>query len=135
MTGSQRGVTLLEILISSLIVSVVVGGTMMAYLTALRIAREAIYFSEATAFAVQTFERFRSRMACDDAWLDPASCGAGVGLPVVWTADPLPGGAQGSKLPQGSRQYILAPGPDDFDGDGIRDYYQVMVKVSWVPPQ
>ena len=131
---SERGVTLLEILIGSLITAVAVGGTMLAYVTALRIAREGIYIGESTAFVVQTMERFRSRMACDDAWLNPATCGPGAGLPAVWTADGLPGGAQGSALPQGSRQYQVTAGPDDFNADGIPDYYQVMAKVSWVAP-
>jgi Tfp pilus assembly protein PilV len=131
---SARGVTLLEILVGSLVVAIAVGGTMMSYVTALRIAREGIFTSEATAFIIQTFERFRSRMACDDAWLDPNTCGQGLGLPTVWTADALPGGATGSALPQGARVYQVTQGPDDFDGDGVRDYYRVMVKVSWVPP-
>jgi len=132
---SERGVTFLEILIASLITALVVSGTMMAYVTAVKISREAVFVSEATAFAVQTMERFRNRMACDDAWLDPDTCGPGLGLPNVWTADVLPGGAQGSTLPGGARVYKVTEGPDDFDGDGVGDYYRVMAKVSWVTPQ
>ena len=128
----ERGITILESLMGAVIIGLVVAGTMTAFVTAIAIARNAIFATEGAAFAVQTIERFRNHIACDDAWLNPANCGFAAAIP--WTADPLPGGALGSTLPGGVRVYRVTPGPDDFDGDGLPDYLVVNVQVSWTPP-
>ena len=123
--------TILESLMGAAIIGLVVAGTMAAFVTAIAIARNAIFATEGAAFAVQTVERFRNHIACDDAWFG-ANCGFAAAIP--WTADPLPGGALGSTLPGGVRVYQVNPGPDDFNGDGLPDYLILDVQVSWVPP-
>ena len=122
--------TILESLMGATIIGLVVAGTMAAFVTAIAIARNAIFATEAAAFAVQTVERFRNHIACDDAWFG-VNCGFAAAIP--WTADPLPGGPLGSTLPGGARVYRVNPGLDDFNGDGLPDYLVVDVQVSWVP--
>lgn len=65
------GYTLTEVLVASLLGSVVAGGTLMAYVTASRMLQGALHpdLAEANILAQQTIERFRNRVAADDGWL------------------------------------------------------------------
>lgn len=120
----RRGYTFLEVLLSAVIVSVVAGGTMMAFVTAARISRASnpAGYAEASYYAQQTIEQFRNRVAdqSSDPWL---STNAGKG----WQADLLP-------APPGKNDPILDASPkrcyqvNTACGGAC---YQVDVQVCW----
>lgn len=93
MMKSEKGViTLAEMMVSSLIMVVVVSGTMASFVTASRMQRtNAPAYAEASLYAQETLEALRNNVACDNgAWFNPATC-AFIG-PAGWTAaaPPLP---------------------------------------------
>lgn len=92
MIKSQKGaITLAEVMISSLILVVVVSGTMAAFVTASRMQRtNGPAYAEATLYAQQTIESLRNNIACDSAWFNPANCA--FTAPGAWTPanPPLP---------------------------------------------
>ena len=120
------GFTLVEVLVASVIASVVAGGTMMAFVTAARInsVQSNPDMSEASGFAQQTVERFRNQVGADSTWLSTQADGA-------WHGDALPGG--------GGTASILTKGPkrcyrvtaEDLDGDTVTDGYAVSATVCW----
>ena len=61
----ERGFTLMEVLVSSLIVAAIAGGSMMAFVTAARIIRavNGPTFAEGNQLASETLERMRNRIA------------------------------------------------------------------------
>ncbi len=125
--SSQRGTSLVEVLVGSLIGAVLVAGLMAAFLTALRITAVGQGNTEAAAFAQQTLERFRNMIACDLGWFD-ATCAPGA-LPSN-VSDPLsPGALYGS----GTRTYTVTSADCDGIG-GPGDCFKVVVKVSWTQP-
>ncbi len=135
---SRRGFTLIEIIMAAAIAAVVAGGTMIAFVTALNISRRTSTNSEAAHLAQQTTERFRNRVACDDAWFDPAACAPST-LPAGWQADPV----VPPTVPPTTRQYqitrdgaLMAPGiTGDCDGTaGVGDCVVVQARVTWTPP-
>ena len=119
---ARSGFTLLEVVLAAVIGSVIAGGTMIAFVTALNISHRASGTSEAAHLAQQTIERFRNRIACDDGWFDPATCAAS-GLPAGWQPD---GG-----LPPAitARDYQVTAGCN-----GEPDCVTVQVRVQWTPP-
>ena len=88
--------TLIEILMALVVLAVLAGGTLMAFVTAIRISR-ASGTGQATIFlAQQTAERFRNKIACNqgepasDTWYDgTAACDAAP--PVGPQIDPVTG--------------------------------------------
>ena len=130
---TERGVTLVEILVASIVGVLLAGGTMMAFVMSKKVSANAAGRVEAADLAQQTLERFRNRVACDDAWFNPSTCVSGPGLPAGWTSDVLP--VSSSLLVQGgTRQYRVTP--KDCDGDGATgDCFQVESRVTWSPPQ
>ena len=130
---TERGVTLLEILVASIVGVLLAGGTMMAFVMSKKVSANAAGRVEAADLAQQTLERFRNRIACDDAWFTASTCAPGPGLPTGWTSDVLPVGS--SLLAQGgARQYRVTP--RDCDGDGATgDCFQVENRITWSPPQ
>lgn len=135
-TMRRAGFTLIEIIASSAIAAVVASGTMMAFVTAARLARaqNSTRVAEATDFAQQTLERFRNRVATDDTAVFPDLAGAG------WQIDPLPPlplpGTNSESLlwrTPTSRRYQVTS--QDCDGDGTAgDCYAVTVRVCWDDP-
>ena len=133
----HRGFTLMEIVAASVIGALVAGGTMTAFVMAVKFSQKASSRTEATQLAQQTLEKFRDRVACrgsgqtqGDAWYD-AACNADA--PLGSTSDPIPGS---SVLPQfnGARTYSVVPW--DCDGDGMPgDCMKVVTKVTWTPPE
>jgi len=135
---SEGGFTMVEVLVASVLASVVAGGTMMAFITAARISHEqsSPSIAEAGGYAQETVERFRNRVAASQAQ-DPAfgdnwlTTTAGAG----WTNDPLPPPASGgteSILGMGTgakRCYRLTAA--DCDGVPGNDCYALEVKVCW----
>lgn len=126
MTDSQRGASLIEILVGVVVASVLVAGLMGAFLTAIRISARGGGNTEAAALTQQTLERLRNKVACDSTWFDGANCGATP--PVGSPADPIPGGA----LYGGTRTYTVTP---ENCGSGSDDCLKVVATVSWIPPQ
>ena len=135
MTGrhrSERGASLIEVLVGSVIGAVLVAGLMAAFLTALRISESGSGNVEAASLAQQTLERFRNMIACGQSnpveWFD-TSCNATSLPPPNWP-DPLAGGA----MYGGTRVYTVTP--DDCDGvGGAGDCFKVVATVSWTQPQ
>ena len=139
----ERGFTLIEVLASSLIASVVVGGTLMAFVTAARIghAMDPRQQAEAALFGQETLERLRNRVGTDDPTFNPANPLFPSPASVVsnWQEDPLLD-AQGNLLP-GSPDSIL--GVDGRQAKRcyrmikencagvVGDCYAVQVKVCW----
>jgi prepilin-type N-terminal cleavage/methylation domain-containing protein len=128
----HRGFTLVEVVVSSVIGAVVVGGTMAAFVAAGRMIRQSdtMAVAEATGFAEQTLERLRNMVACDSAWFQ-APCAPNpptgqVTDPLV-TADgrPYTGGTD-SILQMGPvrRCYVVTPACDG-------ECFKVDVKVCW----
>lgn len=144
-SGRRRpaaGFTLVEVLVSSVIASVIAGGTLMAFVTAMRInhAHSNPAMAEASGFAQQTLESLRNNVAADSAWF---STTAGTG----WNTDALPGGGGSesiqSKGAGAKRCYRVTK--EDCDGDTLvdgdpdpgppptteRDCYAVSAHVCW----
>ena len=128
MTG-ERGTSLIEVLVGSVIGAVLVAGLMAAFLTALRVSEHGGGNTEAASLAQQTLERFRNEIACGPgSWFDVA-CNPSA-LPAN-APDPLGGGAlYGS----GTRSYTVTPADCDGVG-GVGDCFKVVAKVSWTQPQ
>lgn len=125
--SAQRGTSLVEVVVGSLIASVLVAGLMAAFLTALRISSVGGGNVEASSLVQQTLERFRNRVACDDAWFNPVTCFAS-SLPPANSSDPLSAGAMFG----GTRTYTITQANC---GTGLGDCFKVVAKVSWTPPQ
>ena len=130
----NRGFTLMEILAASVIASVVAGGTLAAYVAAARMTRAQSNTgnAEAAVYARETAERFRDMIACDGNWFTAdAACAPTPAMPGGWTADPLPaaGGTQSILVTGARRCYRVVP--QDCDGGGAGDCFQVDVRVCW----
>ena len=132
---SSRGFTLVEVLVASVIASVVAVGTMSAVVTVARMTavRNNPTFTEASVSAQETVESFRSQVACDtnSGWFDPATCAMVPGsLPQNWTTVALPGGGPGTlanDFPGAKRCYRVRPATCQ----GLNDCLQVDVQVCW----
>jgi len=127
---AAAGFTLVEVLVASVIASVVAGGTMMAFVTAARInsTQSNPEMTEASGYAQQTVERFRNLVANDatwSAWLVANADG-------VWHNDALPPPSglptDESILEKGAKrcyrvtqETVVVPG----------DAYAVSAKVCW----
>lgn len=125
-----RGFTLIEVLVASVLATVVAGGTMMAYITAARIARgpSSQSYAEAFGYAQQTAERFRNLVADDAAYTAWLAASAGP----AWHTDVLPAsGGTESVIALGARRCYRVT-PLDCDGvGGAGDCHNVEVKVCW----
>ena len=97
-----RGFTLTEVLIGSVVFTVVAGGAMVAMLTAARLNRSTNHtqFADANVLAQQTIEKFRNLVACDNAsFFNPADCSLiAIPLPSAWTSDDIPPDATTERL-------------------------------------
>ena len=143
----SAGFSLAELLVASVIGSLVAGGTLAALVTAARImrARSNPAAVEADLLAEQTIERSRNMIACAPPWFDPSTCapvaGAG-GMPTTWRSDPLLD-AQGqpysvSAAPNSvlagdaTRMFCVIPTDcDGVEGLGPGDCYAIHVRVCW----
>ena len=96
---------------------------MIAFVTALHISQLASQATELDYLAQQTMERFRNRIACDDAWFSALSCIASAQS----GSDPIPPGAPIQKFPPTSRTFTFTPGPPGSDGDP--QYYIMQVRA------
>lgn len=140
---AEHGVTLIEILLASIIVAFIAGGTLMAFLLASRISQSVSSTIDPSSLVQQTLEKFRNKIACrrsgesgprrtppGDTWYD-SSCDADP--PTGSPSDPLPAGTPLLQL-GGARSYTVTP--LDCDGvGGVGDCLQVRVKLTWTLPQ
>ncbi len=129
------GFTFTEVLISSILVSVVAGGTMMAAIAAARMTQgqNEPEYAEAGQYAQQTTERFRNRISCDAPWFDPLTCAPAPGMAVnTWQNDPLPapGGNDSILNTPSARRYCITPADCDGVG-GAGDCFTLQVRVCW----
>ena len=140
----QWGITLLEVLVAAVIATVVVGGAMTAFLSATKVSKVSSEEAGSAAYAQQTIERFRNKIACrqstelaTDTWFDSACAPAvpSTALSPSWETD---GDLSGSGLPGATRQYQVVAvdcNGDSDASDGIDDCLQVTSKVHWAPAQ
>lgn len=132
------GFTLIEVIVASLIASLVAGGTLAAFIAAARMtARQGSpAYAEASGFAQQTLERIRNAVAADDTWFQTQVAIGG------WIADGLPGGGGSESIqtppPPGNAKRCYLVTPQDCDNDGAvanppaeQDCYSVSVQVCW----
>ena len=129
MTRRERGYTLIEVLVASLIASFVAGGTMMAFTTAARINRQqgSPVVAEATQLAQQTLEKFRNQVAADSTFLQTADVGGWI------TDDPQANPSTESivNAPNNTKRCYKVTA-EDCDGDGATgDCYAMQAKVCW----
>ncbi len=128
------GFTLIEVLLGSVIASVVAGGTMMAFVTAARIARRqnAVAMAEATGYAESTLERLRNHVAVDETLLPTRAAS-----PDTWWCDNLPapaaGGSESILNLNATRAYRVRV--EDCDGvAGSEACFALQVRVCWSDP-
>lgn len=128
---TRRGFTLIENLAASLIVPVVVGGTLAAYVTAARLGQSQDEGAtvEALSYARQFLEETRNHVAEDDGWF---ATQAVQGWQVTPASLPAPGttGTASIVMYGAVRKFCVAP--RDCDGDGtVGDCHAVHVRVCW----
>ncbi len=147
--STRQGMTLVEILAGTLITSIVVGGTMTAFVTAARIQHvtASALAMRASDSVQELLERLRNRVAEDDAFFEDKALATGL-PPGVWLNDdastqvpPLPIGDPAEEV---KRVYKVQG--KDCDNDGLVaspgpplgpaevDCYSVTVKVCWDQP-
>ena len=131
MSRGGAGFAMVEVLVASLVASVVAGGTMMAFVAAARMMRtqDNPKLAEANNCAAQTIERFRNHVAADDTWLNDQ-------VALGWQADALTDAVSGcgggtesiQTLGTAKRCYRVSPSPACGP-----QCYQLDVKVCWGP--
>lgn len=127
----RQGLTLVEVVIASLVASIVAGGTMMAFVASTRMttSQDLMTNAEASALAQEAVEQFRNRVAADDTWLaDQAALTTNNG----WVAEPLPAtGGTESKLNVGAKRCYRVRAADCDGVGGAGDCYAVQSRVCW----
>ena len=132
-SGGADGFSLVEVIIASLIASVVAVGTMSAFVAASQMTRAQSHVGtvEAVGYARQTAERFRNMIACDSPWFNPATC-APTNIPSGWQTDPLPGAAGSESILATGMKRCYRVTQQDCDGvGGAGDCLGVEVVVCW----
>ncbi len=134
---NKRGLTLIEVIISALILSITVGGILFVFTTQVGVVSRTGRRIQTMNFARQTLEQLRNKVGADtwpasgglssgthnsEAFLSLAGTGFGVGEPFGVTAPAIP------------RSYVVTDiDPDSSGGDP--DYKSVTVTVDWAEPQ
>ncbi len=148
---TRRGFTLIEVVAAAVIGAVVAGGTLMAFVTAIRI-HSRTGATDVAFLLQQTLEKYRNHIACDDdLWFSTATCQMNVRActpnpndptacvcdqnnpPQCFTEDRLPDDA---KLTGMIRNWRAEPA--DCDGDGNEgDCLKLTARIvaSQVPTQ
>jgi len=127
----RRGLTLVEVVIASLVASIVAGGTLMAFVASTRMttSQDLMTNAEASALAQEAVEQFRNRVAADDTWL---SIQAALTANDGWVAEPLPAtGGTESKLNAGAKRCYRVRAADCDGVGGAGDCYAVQSRVCW----
>ena len=127
----ERGFTILEVLVASVIGTVVAAGTLMSFVTAGRImaVQENLSIAEATTYGQESMEHFRNHIACQPPWFDVTCNYVG---PAGWVRDDLPnapgGGSESILATTARRCYRVVPANC---GSGANSCYSVDVRVCW----
>ena len=125
-----RGTTLAEVLVGTLITSVVVGGTMSAFVTAARIKsiQSGPKIIEGTGYAQDLFEAFHNHVAADDPFFTTKAGKSWQDDDPSTSIPPLPLGDPNEKI---KRVYRVEA---KNCGGVVGDCYAVTVKVCWNQP-
>lgn len=124
----QRGFTLLEIVVASLIGVVVAGGTMTAVLLATRQTSSALHRVDMAGLFQQGFEEVRNGVYCGSAYFDATCAPQPASESVDLTDHPI------LKLdPSATMTRDVIPA--DLDADGTPDGVKVTLTLTWNPPQ
>jgi len=127
----RRGLTLVEVVIASLVASIVAGGRLMAFVASTRMttSQDLMTNAEASALAQEAVEQFRNRVAADDTWL---SIQAALTANDGWVAEPLPAtGGTESKLNASAKRCYRVRAADCDGVGGAGDCYAVQSRVCW----
>ena len=131
-----RGLTLVEVVIASLIASIVAGGTLTAFVASSRMmgSQDLVTNAEASALAQETIEQFRNRVTAIQADMDWWAAQAASTANDGWVAELLPpsvGGTE-SKLDAATSKRCYRVRVADCDGvGGPGDCYAVQSRVCW----
>lgn len=128
-SGATTGLTLVEVVIASLVASIVAGGTLMAFVASTRMttAQDLMTNAEASALAQQKIEEFRNHVAEDDNWLATEATKG-------WVVQTLPGGGgtESNLNPGPNARYCYRVTAEDCDGvGGTGDCHAVQTSVCW----
>ena len=134
----KLGLTLIEVIIASLILSITVGGILYLFSTEKVVISRTGRRVEAMNFARQTIEQLRNEVR-DDTWL-VGTLSAGTHSTEAFLS--LSGTELGDKFPGQGRSYTVtdidADSGFDSDGNGVKtddiDYKKVTVTVDWTEP-
>ena len=131
--ASQHGFTIMEIMVASIIATVVAAGTLTSFVTAGRImaAQSNLSVAEANTYAQDSVEYFRNNIACQAPWFD-GNCNY-VG-PAGWVSDNLPnapgGGSESVLGTTAKRCYRVQPVAAGACATA-NGCYSVEVRVCW----
>lgn len=133
---NRSGLTLLEMLVASSILSVTVAGTMAAFVTAVRIQRgqNGPVYAEAVGYAEQMLETNRNRVAMDtDNWFQARADLAYVGPPVPAAWPTFSGAWDDDANISATLKRRYKVWREDCDGDGTADArcYRIAVRTCW----
>ncbi|MBI4004127.1 MAG: hypothetical protein HY353_03815 [Candidatus Omnitrophica bacterium] len=124
----------MEVVIASLVASIVAGGTLMAFVASARMttSQDLMTNAEASALAQEAVEQFRNRVTADPGdvmwWQTQAALTANDG----WVAEPLPAtGGSESKLNAGAKRCYRVRAADCDGVGGAGDCYAVQSRVCW----
>lgn len=123
---NKHGLSLMEVVISALILAVTVGGVLYIFSTEKGVVARTGRQVQAMDFGRQTLEELKNAVGADT-WPDQGFLGT-VGAAIT---DPLDAGAFKEKF-LGTRSYEVED--VDVDFDGTTDYKKVSVTVTWEEP-
>ena len=123
---NKQGLSLMEVIVSALILAVTVGGILYIFSTEKGVVARTGRRVQAMDFSRQTLEELKNAVGADT-WPDQGFLGT-VGAAIT---DPLDAGAFADKF-GGSRSYEVVD--IDVDFDGTTDYKQVSVTIIWEEP-
>ena len=126
----ERGFTILEVMIASVIAGVVAAGTLMSFVAAGRMmdVRNNMSTVEATTLGQDSMEHFRNHIACQPPWFD-VNCT--YIWPAGWFLDPFIGGGGSESILGAAARRCYQVTSNDC-GTGIpNSCFIVDVRVCW----
>jgi prepilin-type N-terminal cleavage/methylation domain-containing protein len=126
MCSRNRGLTLVEVIISALILAIVAGGMLHIFSIGKGMISVTGRRVQATDFASQTLEELKNEVNAEDWANDTGRLGSGIDIP-----DPLGSGELASF--GGDRNYTVQNIDADGAGESV-DYKSVTVTVDWTEP-
>ncbi len=127
----QKGVTLVEILISSVIGALIAGGTMTAFMLAARNTRASMGHADMAALFQESFEKIRNSVSCENSLYFDGSCNP-VTVPGANDNDPIPASHPFKQWDPAATRTVDV---EAYDCDGLpgNDCLKVIVKIHWDP--